>query len=93
MEHLNDMLLSFLTIPNVHESYEQSWQDISYHCQRIGAPEIADEMIRLGKQVQTFAAVTEAVCEPWYKHFAREFLEDILAVLFSSQLPQLIYNP
>jgi hypothetical protein len=77
MEHLNDMLLSFLTIPNVHESYEQSWQDISYHCQRIGAPEIADEMIRLGKQVQTFAAVTEAVCEPWYKHLAREFLEDI----------------
>jgi len=76
MEHLNDMLLSFLTMPDVHESYESSLQYIVHHCQRIHAPEIADEIILLGKQTQIFAAVTEAVCEPWYKLLAREFLED-----------------
>lgn len=75
-EHLNDILLRLLTIPDTHEQYESSLRDISNHCKQIGAPEIAQEMVHLGKSVGMLAAVTEAVCAPWYEHLAGEFLEE-----------------
>lgn len=72
-EHLNDMLLSLLTILGAADS-RHIMENIRTQCDRIGAPEIADEMLQLGVQLGRLAAVTEAVCAPWYESLSEEFL-------------------
>lgn len=74
IDHLNDMLLSLMTIQNSQEGKDHTTQYISNYCRKIGTPEIAGEVTFLGKHLGRFAAVTEAVCAPWYSHLAKEFL-------------------
>ena len=68
-ETLSSMLLHLLI---QHECYEK----IHTLCQKLGAPEIAPEVLSLGKDMRQLAAVTEAVCEPWYQSLSSEFLAD-----------------
>ncbi|KAI8110839.1 hypothetical protein M9434_004413 [Picochlorum sp. BPE23] len=68
-ETLSSMLLHLLTKHNC---------DTQIHtlCQKLGAPEIAPEVLSLGKDMRQLAAVTEAVCKPWYQSLSSEFLRD-----------------
>lgn len=71
-ETLSSMLLHLLI---------QNEPDDKIHalCQKLGAPEIAPEVFALGRDMRQLAAVTEAVCDPWYRSLSSEFLTENLS--------------
>jgi hypothetical protein len=65
VEHLTNMLVCLLVSNDtsfVHET-----------CANIGANDVADDVIDLGRKIGQVAAVSETVCGPWYAAIASEF--------------------
>ena len=67
VEHLANMITSVLVSGNDDPSY------VYNTCSRIGAAEIADDVVDLARRIGEVAAVSEAVCGPWYAAISAEF--------------------
>ena len=65
VEHLTNMLVCLLV------SYDTSF--VHETCANIGASDVADDVIDLGRKIGQVAAVSETVCGPWYAAIASEF--------------------
>lgn len=68
VEHLANMITSVLVSGNDDPSY------VYDTCNKIGAAEIADDVVELGRKIGEVAAVSEAVCGGWYAEVSAEFI-------------------
>lgn len=66
IEHLTNMLVSVLVTDDASSFVYET-------CDKIGAAEIYDDIFDLGRKIGEVAAVSEAVCGPWYAAIATEF--------------------
>ena len=67
VEHLANMITNVLVSGNGDPAY------VYDTCGRIGAAEIADDVVDLARRIGEVAAVSEAVCGPWYAKISAEF--------------------
>lgn len=67
VEHLANMIISVLVSGSGDPAY------VYDTCSRIGAAEIADDVVDLARKIGDVAAVSEAVCGPWYAAISAEF--------------------
>jgi hypothetical protein len=70
-ERLNIMLIMQLT--HKAQSDTKSKNFLINQCRDLGAIEILDDIQKLGTSMQSIAAVSEAVCAPWYEVLFSEF--------------------
>eukprot|EP00890_Picochlorum_soloecismus_P004350 jgi/Picsp_1/4916/NSC_02280-R1_t-complex protein 11 len=71
VERLNIMLIMQLTHTAVSDAKSKNF--LINQCKDLGAMEILDDIEKLGTSMQNIAAVSEAVCAPWYKTLYSEF--------------------
>jgi len=70
-ERLNIMLIMELTHKVVRDAKSKSF--LINQCKDLGAIEILKDIQKLGTNMQSIAAVSEAVCAPWYEILFSEF--------------------